>query len=226
MNAATAVNHRGIRTGKTAWPFGLLFPAVSDMGPKPAFPHARTGRLSTIEAERRDRNMTPTMQELRKPGTLSIQRQPVKGSTPARAIRRFCLECVGASSGRAAFDCGSTICPLRPCSPFLGKPMPTSLRPPAYPGEPPPVAKRKPSRALIHAQCRQCQPGDRTDCEAADCALYPFRPWDGPGKAGKRRSSEKQLAHLESARRLTAAATFSASPIQKPTTAVERALDA
>jgi len=45
---------------RTALPFGLLFPAVSDMGPKPAFPHARTGRLSTIEAERREARGCPT----------------------------------------------------------------------------------------------------------------------------------------------------------------------
>ena len=32
----------------TALPFGLLFPAVSDMGPKLAFPLAQSGRLSTI----------------------------------------------------------------------------------------------------------------------------------------------------------------------------------
>jgi len=32
----------------TALPFGPLFPAVSDMGPKLAFQRAETGRLSTI----------------------------------------------------------------------------------------------------------------------------------------------------------------------------------
>ena len=113
--------------------------------------------------------------------------------TVAACVKRFCLDCVGASSGRGAFDCGSEVCPLRPASPFLGKPMPESFRGPSYAGEPPLVAKRRPSRRLIHAQCRQCQPGDNTDCMADDCALCPFRPWDGPGKAGKRRPSERQL---------------------------------
>jgi len=145
--------------------------------------------------------------------------------TVAACVKRFCLDCVGASSGRGAFDCGSEVCPLRPASPFLGKPMPESFRGPSYAGEPPLVAKRRPSRRLIHAQCRQCQPGDNTDCMADDCALCPFRPWDGPGKAGKRRPSERQLAHLESARRLSAAVRLSATPIQKTSTAAGQASD-
>jgi hypothetical protein len=57
--------------------------------------------------------------------------------TVAACIRRFCLECMGATSGRAAFDCGSTLCPLRPACPFLGKPMPDGFRGLSYPGEPP-----------------------------------------------------------------------------------------
>jgi hypothetical protein len=145
--------------------------------------------------------------------------------TVAQAVRRFCLDCLGATSGRAASDCGSKVCPLQPASPFLGKPMPLGMRTYDYSGEPARVAKRRPSRKLIHAQCRQCQPGDSTDCRAEDCALYPYRPWDGPDKVGKRGPSEKQLAHLESARRLTPAARLSATPIQKPTTAVGAALD-
>jgi hypothetical protein len=215
--------HAGME--RTALPFGLLFPAVSDMGPKPAFPHARTGRLSTIEAERRDRNMTTTMQHLREPGTLSIRQRLVKGPTQARAIRRFCLDCVGATSGRGAFDCGDRVCPLHPASPFVGKAMPKHLRPPDYDGEPARVAKRRPSKALIHAQCRQCQPGDRTDCEAADCALYPFRPWDGPGKVPKRRLTEKELSQ----RRLAQSSrSFQARKArgQRTSTAVGAALDA
>ena len=145
--------------------------------------------------------------------------------TPAACVRRFCLECLAATSGRGAFDCGSQVCPLRPASPFLGKPMPESLRGRSCLGEPPLAPKRRPSRRLIHAQCRQCQPGDATDCTATDCALYLFRPWEGPGKAGKRRPSQRQLAHLESARRLILAARRPATPIQNPTTAVGRAFD-
>ena len=145
---------------------------------------------------------------------------------PAACIRRFCLDCLGATSGRAGFDCGSTVCPLRPASPFLGKPMPRSMRTEDYEGEPDRVARRRPSRSLIHAQCRQCQPGDRTDCEAVDCALYPFRPWDGPGKAPTRKLSEKRLAQIAAARKRSPLAQRPEGREQKPTTAAGRALDA
>ena len=177
----------------------------------------------------------PTRDRLRDPEGAASSRPPEQyGPAPtgdplltvAACVRRFCLHCLGATNGRGAFDCGSTVCPLRPASPFLGKAMPLTMRTDDYSGERARVAKRRPSRKLIHAQCRQCQPGDTTDCLAEDCALYAFRPWDGPGKAGKRRPSEKQLAHLESARRLIPAARLSATPIQKPSTAVGGALDA
>lgn len=156
-----------------------------------------------------------------------MERSPMSmAPTVGACIRRFCLDCLGATTGRAAFDCGSSVCPLRPASPFLGKPMPETFQGPTHTGEPLPIPKRRPSRALIHAQCRQCQPGDSTDCMAADCALYPYRPWEGPGKVGKRLLSARQLAHLEGARRLSTAARLSATPIQKPTTAVGAAFDA
>jgi len=122
--------------------------------------------------------------------------------SPGVALRAFCLTCLGATSGRSGFDCGSTLCPLRPASPFLGKAMPESFRGPSYRGEPAPVPRRRPSRKFVHDQCRQCQPGDTTDCMAADCALYPFRPWDGPGKAPRRKASPAQC---EAAARATAA---------------------
>ncbi len=117
--------------------------------------------------------------------------QASSAPTVSARIRRFCLECVGATGGRGAFDCGSTVCPLRPANPFLGKPMPVTMGA-DYSSEPARVARRRSSRKLIHAQCYQCQPSDRTDCGATDCALYPFRPWDGPGKAGRRKASSAQ----------------------------------
>ena len=136
--------------------------------------------------------------------------------TAAQAIRRFCLECLGATSGKGAFDCGSMVCPLRPASPFLGKPMPESLQGPTYPGEPAVVPRRRASRRLIHAQCRQCQPGDLSDCEAEACALYPYRPWSGPGHAARRKASPAQRE---------AAARGRESMRQKGSTAVGAALD-
>ena len=57
MTALTASHNRGTRPEGTAWPFGLLFPAVSVMGPKPAFPHATTSRLSTIVARKRENGL-------------------------------------------------------------------------------------------------------------------------------------------------------------------------
>ena len=140
--------------------------------------------------------------------------------TVSASIRRFCLDCLGATSGRGAFDCGSKACPLRPATPFLGKPMPPYLRGPSYQGEPSPVPRRRPSRKLIREQCRQCQPNDRDDCMATDCPLYPYRPWDGPGKAAKRRPSVKQLAQMAAARERSPLMQRSKRCEQKPTTAM------
>ena len=147
----------------------------------------------------------------------------------AQAVRRVCLECLGATNGRGAFDCGSELCPLRPASPFMGKSMPEGFRGPSYPGEPPVVPKRRPSRRLVHAQCRQCQPGDSTDCAATECALHPYRPWPGPGHAPRRKASPAQR---EAAARATAAslrarghATAPERNRQRASTATGRAFD-
>ena len=146
--------------------------------------------------------------------------RPLRRPTAAQAIRRFCLECVGATSGRAAFDCGSTLCPLRPANPFLGRPMPEGSRGASYPGEPVLVLKRRPSRRLIHDQCRQCQPGDHSDCLATRCALYPYRLWDGPGKAPRRKASPAQR---EAAARATAASLRARGHARAPETNRQRA---
>lgn len=116
--------------------------------------------------------------------------------TPGRAIREFCLGCVGAANVRAAFDCLSQICLLYAARPFWHKAMPVTMRPPDYDGEPviPRPKRRRPSRSLIRAYCRTCQPGDRTDCQGTDCALYPYRPWPGPGHAPKRQRTTEQRA--------------------------------
>lgn len=68
--------------------------------------------------------------------------------------------------------------------------MPLTMRTEDCGGEPTRVAKCRPSKSLIRAQC---QPGDRTDCEATDCALHPYRPWPGPGHAARRKASPAQL---------------------------------
>lgn len=124
--------------------------------------------------------------------------------SPARAVRQFCLECVGGGSGRNAFDCLSAFCPLYACMPFQGKPMPKHLAPPRDAAEPdgrgeqavPSLPKRRPSKALVAAQCRDCQPGDRTDCDAADCPLFPWRPWQPGGQPKLRAMAESQKRRL------------------------------
>ncbi len=40
--------HAQCREGTATAPFGELFPAVSDMGPKPGFQRARTGRFGPM----------------------------------------------------------------------------------------------------------------------------------------------------------------------------------
>jgi len=116
--------------------------------------------------------------------------------TPGQAIRGFCMECMGAANARAAFDCLSCICVLYCARPFWHKPMPVTMRPHDYDGEPdvPRPRRRRPSRTLIRAYRRTCQPGDRTDCLGADCCFYPFRPWPGPGHAPKTERTAKQRA--------------------------------
>jgi len=59
---------------------------------------------------------------------------------------------------------------------------------------------------------------------AEDRALYPLRPWDGPGKAAKRKPTQKQLAHWR--RQGENLKRFRETPMQKPTTAVGAAFDA
>ena len=124
----------------------------------------------------------------------SVKPQPPP--TPGQATRRFCTECMGATTARAALDCLSRICLLYAACPFWHRAMPVTMRPPDYAGEPeiPRPRRRRPSRSLIRGYCRSCQPGDRTDCLGVDCALYVYRPWPGPGHAPKPERTAKQRA--------------------------------
>jgi len=139
------------------------------------------------------------------------QRRP---STPGQAICRFCMECVGETTARAAFDCLSQICLLYAACPFWHKPMPVTMRPPDWDGESeiPRPKRRRPSRSLIRAYCRTCQPGDRTDGQGTDCPLYPYRPWPGPGHAPKPERTAKQRA-ADTARGLALTSRKAASAI-------------
>ena len=154
--------------------------------------------------------MTDHVTQLRARASVKQPRLP----TPGRASRQFCLECVGATSLRAAFDCLSQTCLLYAACPFWHRPMPVAMRPPDYTGEPQMLRpkRRRPSRSLIRGYCRTCQPGDRTDCQGTDCPLYPYRPWPGTGHAPKPERTAKQRA-ADTARGLALASRKTASPI-------------
>jgi hypothetical protein len=127
--------------------------------------------------------------------------------TVAACVRGFCLACQGAENARGAYDCRSEVCPLYACMPFRGKPMPKHLAPPRDAPEPdghgeqavPSLPKRRASKALVTAYCRHCQADDpRTDCGAADCALFPWRPWQPGGQPKVRAMTESQKKRLRS----------------------------
>jgi len=92
-------------------------------------------------------------------------------------IRRFCLDCLGATSRRGAFDCASSICPLYAASPFRH-------------------GRRRATKGLVAEYCRHCQPGDQSDCGAEDCAIYPWRPWQPGGQPKVRIMTESQKRRL------------------------------
>jgi len=93
-------------------------------------------------------------------------------------VRRFCLDCLGASSARGAFDCQSRICPLYAASPFRQ------------------TGRRRATKGLVAAYCRHCQPGDITDCGGTDCALFVWRPWQSGGQPKMRGLTETQKQRL------------------------------
>ena len=131
------------------------------------------------------------------------QTRPARNGTSrpkvAACVRRFCLDCLGLTSARGAFDCQSRVCPLYQASPFRR------------------VGRRRATKGLVVSYCRHCQPGDRSDCGGDDCALYRYRPWPGPGHAARRKASPAQRE---------AAARGRESMRQKGSTAVGAALDA
>ncbi len=135
--------------------------------------------------------------------------------TPGKAIRSFCLSCIGASDASGAFDCLAVDgcgCGIYPAHPFRGKPMPRSKQP-IVDGKIPEgvlaeearlkeiasqIPKSKPCASMIRTYCRDfCQPGDRIDCKEQDCSFYPWHPFRAC-RTGKRVLSEKQLAALRS----------------------------
>ena len=98
--------------------------------------------------------------------------------TVTARVRRFCLDCLGATDGRGAFDCQSQVCPLYVALPFRQ------------------ARRRRASKGLVVSYCRHCQPGDRSDCGAVDCALFAWRPWQLGGQPKVRTVTEAQKSRL------------------------------
>jgi hypothetical protein len=105
----------------------------------------------------------------------------ISAPTIAACLRRFCLDCMGASSARGAFDCQSRVCPLYQASPFRQ------------------TGRHRATKGLVVTYCRHCQPGDTTDCQGASCALYPWRPWQPGGQPKARTMTESQKHRLVAA---------------------------
>lgn len=99
-------------------------------------------------------------------------------ATITTCARRFCLDCLGLTSGRGAFDCQSKVCPLYACSPVRRD------------------GRKRVSKQLIRRQCEQCQPEDRSDCGATDCALFFWHPWQPGGQPRARWVTASQRQRL------------------------------
>jgi hypothetical protein len=109
--------------------------------------------------------------------------------TVTACVRRFCLDCLGATSGRSAYDCQSRTCPLYQSSPFRRG------------------GRRRATKGLVVAYCRHCQSEDRTDCAGPyaypdgtlaqpECALFGWRPWQPGGQPKARRVSDPERRRL------------------------------
>jgi hypothetical protein len=118
-------------------------------------------------------------QDDRAPGNASLARPRLTSPpTIAACVKRFCLDCLGATSGRGAFDCQSRICPLYQASPLRR------------------IGRRRASKGLVISYCRHCQPGDLTDCGGDGCALFAWRPWQPGGQPKARTVSDAEKKHL------------------------------
>ncbi len=142
----------------------------------PTVPDARRAQAGAGRTPRRDDG--GTMRDTSRTALQTRLAYPRRRPGAAEAIRRFCLDCLGATSGRGAFDCQSRICPLYQASPFRR------------------AGRRRASKGLVVDYCRHCQPGDQSDCGAEDCALYPWRPWQPGGQPKARRLTDSQKQRL------------------------------
>lgn len=64
------------------------------------------------------------------------------------------------------------------------------------------MAEPKSLKMAVRLHCMECngvkkiRPLPEEDCVSRSCALYPYRPWDGPGKRKRRTLSEAQKEKL------------------------------
>ena len=123
-----------------------------------------------------ERNVGHASPAVRRVGSVALSRASLP--TIAACVRRFCLDCLGASSARGAFDCQSRICPLYQASPFRH------------------TGRHRVTKGLVVDYCRHCQPGDQTDCGGEECALFPWRPWQPGGQPKLRTLTEPQKRRL------------------------------
>ncbi len=134
------------------------------------------------------------------------QRQRI---SPGKALRLYCLACLGAKDSRAAFDCLTAQCALYCACPFRDKPMPKSFRPrvteeaaerliravakqeEGYSR----IPKRRACASMLSRYCRnECQPGDRTDCKDDSCPLYAWHSYKSGGTMNRPISQKKLTA--------------------------------
>jgi hypothetical protein len=118
--------------------------------------------------------------------------------TMSDAIREKCKQCLGIEGSAFTYDCLSEgDCPLYAAHRFIGTPQSASRssktvchvsehdRELSRRG----MKKRRPSKAIIAAMCRQCNPDDQ-DCTSRDipeygaeaCPLLPWTPFQPGGQ--------------------------------------------
>ena len=99
--------------------------------------------------------------------------------TVGKAIRAFCIDCVGDGSSHAVRDCGGDKC-LNGGTEEDGK---TCL---FYRYR---MGHGRPSAKVVRKVCIWCQ-GERLDwvreCDTKECFLYPFRMGRSPGQATRK----------------------------------------
>jgi hypothetical protein len=105
--------------------------------------------------------------------------------TPLKAIRKFCVDCVGGSPSSVA-NCGGDQCKNGGCD-----------RKGVCYFYPYRLGKGRPSVKTIRKWCLWCQGGNKgcvKDCVSKDCLLFAYRLGTNPRRAGVNRGLPKDRA--------------------------------